>query len=180
MRLCQTIIRFCGFQLQCNGMQCNNWLLSKTKHQNENIPIQDLWKHSTAIIHPSFCIIRNASGLATEKQKLSKTGETASLPPSSTHMQQGELSKHINIQSLQTDRITAIVGPSMVPHFLSLQSSLSTICTCTPFGNFEFGSFTSVKFLFYRLFDCLEGSKRGHGNIQAVKAHCTLNLHDYI
>lgn len=106
-----------------------------------------------------------------QKPELSKTGAAASL---SAPMQQGELRKHISARSLQTDRITAIVGLSVAPSFLSLQSSLSTICTWKPFGDFEFGSFTSVKFSAQTFFVFLEGYKTRRGNIQAVKAHCKI------
>lgn len=70
-----------------------------------------------------------------------KRGSAASfLPPLNS-----ELHKHISVESLHTDRITTIVGIRTAPSLLSLQSSLSTICT-KPFGDFEFGCFTSVTF----------------------------------
>lgn len=99
--------------------------------------------HPSALTHARCHVICCVSGPAAAKPGPSKAGSTASFP---APVQQGELRKRISAQSLQTDRMTAIVGLSMAPPFLSLQSSLSTICTCKPFGDLEFGSFASVKF----------------------------------
>lgn len=95
--------------------------------------------HSLLIMLSAVFLARAAT-----KAELSKNRIDSLLPSPSC-----DKVSYVNISVLgahSADRITAIVRLSSAPPFLVLQSSLSAICTRKPFGDFEFGSFASVKF----------------------------------